>query len=62
MNENALSVLGTLGERTGTFFVYECLNEDNDLEVKFQALEALSELERPRTVRAMREILKIFTD
>ena len=59
---NATTVLGNLGERTGSFFVYERLEENDNLDSKFQALEALSELERQKTVRALREILRIFKD
>ena len=61
MNE-VLTVLGNLGETTGSFFLYERLQADEDLDQKFQALEAISELERPQTVRALREILRIFKD
>lgn len=60
--KEVLTVLGNLGERTGAFFLYERLGADEELDQKFQALEALSELERPRTVRAVREILKIFKE
>jgi hypothetical protein len=62
MNESVNTVLENLGEKTNTFGLLESLVEDTELENKFQALEALSELDRPRTVRAMREILKIFVD
>jgi hypothetical protein len=62
MNESVNTVLENLGEKTNTFGLMEALVEDTELENKFQALEALSELDRPRTVRAMREILKIFVD
>jgi hypothetical protein len=58
----ATTVLANLGERTASFFVYERLAEAENLDSKFQALEALSELERQKTVRALREILRIFTD
>jgi hypothetical protein len=61
MNE-VLTVLGNLGERTGAYFVYEALETDEEPKAKFQALEGLSELETPRTVRAVIEILKIFKD
>jgi hypothetical protein len=60
--DSITSMLENLGEQTGTFLVVEHLVADDELEVKFQALEALSELDRPRTVRAMREILRIFVD
>ncbi len=62
MNESIASVLTNLGDKAATFLVAERMVEDDELEVKFQALEALSELDRPRTVKAMREILKIFKD
>ena len=60
--DSITSMLENLGEQTHTFLVVEHLVADDELEVKFQALEALSELDRPRTVRAMREILRIFVD
>jgi hypothetical protein len=56
------TVLSNLGEGTATFFLYERLRENENLDSKFQALEALSEVERKRTSRALREILRIFTD
>lgn len=62
MSDAINTVLENLGEQTKSFLVVEQLLEDDQLELKFQALEALSELDRPRTVRAMREILKIFVD
>jgi pantothenate synthetase len=63
MGETVGTALENLGEKDAqTFLVVEHLVEDDQLETKFQALEALSELDRPRTVRAMREILKIFVD
>jgi hypothetical protein len=62
MNE-VLTVLSNLGEQqTGAFFVYESLDTGEEPCAKFQALEALSELEEPKTVRAVREILRIFRD
>ncbi len=61
MNE-VLTVLGNLGETTGAFFVYEALETGEEPHAKFQALEALSELDEPRTAPALREILRIFKD
>ena len=62
MNEVVTAVLSNLGERHPLFLLCERVQEDQDFEQKFRALEALSELERPRTVRAIREILRIFKD
>lgn len=62
MSDSVNTVLENLGEQTQSFLVVERLIEDDQLEIKFQALEALSELDRPRTVKAMREILRIFVD
>ena len=60
MSESVNSVLETLGEKTTVYQVAEAMAEDTELEVKFLALESLSELDRPKTVRAVREILRIF--
>ena len=62
MSDSVSTALENLGERTRGFLVLEHLVEDDLLELKFQALEALSELDRPRTVRAMLEVLRIFAD
>jgi len=60
MEDSATSVLSTLGESGARFGVEERLREDTVLERKFDALEALSEMGRPKSVRAAKEILRIF--
>lgn len=62
MGDSVNSVLENLGEKAQVYQLAETLGEDTELEVKFLALESLSELDRPKTVRALREILRIFVD
>ena len=62
MGDAINTVLENLGEKTQAYQLAEAIAEDTELEVKFLALESLSELERPKTVRALREILRIFVD
>jgi hypothetical protein len=54
------ALLVNLGQKRESFRLAELISMDDELELKFQALEALSEMERPRTVRACIEVLKIF--
>ena len=60
MQDSANHVLSSLGETSRQFLVAESLVADDELTRKFDALEALSELERPRSVKAAKEILRIF--
>lgn len=60
MHDSATTVLSTLGETSRQFLVTECLGADDELTRKFDALEALSEIERPKSVKAAKEILRIF--
>jgi hypothetical protein len=62
MHDSASRVLATLGETGPRFLLAEQLERDDELARKFDALEALSEIERPRSVRAAKEILRIFLD
>lgn len=54
------ALLVNLGQKRESFKLLELIAMDDELELKFQALEALSEMERPRTVRACVEVLRIF--
>ena len=60
MHDSATTVLSTLGEASRQFLVTERMGADDELTRKFDALEALSEIERPKSVKAAKEILRIF--
>jgi hypothetical protein len=60
--ESVQALLVNLGQKRESFRVIEVLSIDTELEQKFQALEALSEMERPRTIRACVEVLRIFKE
>ena len=61
MNSDVPTILGAIGEPASIYYLIESLSQPEPIS-KIDALEALSHLNAPKSVRAAIEILKIYSD
>ena len=61
MNNDVQAIPSAIGEPANTYYLIECLSHPDPI-AKLDALEALSLLDAPKSVRAAIEILKIYSD